>query len=38
MATVEPPLTIPQEELDALQEAIDRAARGTRDLKAAQCM
>ena len=29
-------MTIPQEELDALREAIDRAAKGLRDPKAAR--
>ena len=35
MATVERPAAIPQQDLDALQEAIDRAVRGIRDPEAA---
>ena len=31
MATAEKPAAIPQEDLDALQAAIDRAAKGVRD-------
>jgi hypothetical protein len=36
MATAEKPAAIPQEDLDALQEAIDRAAKGIRDPEAAR--
>ena len=36
MATAEKPEAISQEDLDALQEAIDRAVKGIRDPKAAR--
>ena len=36
MATAERPTTIPQEVLDALQEAITRAVKGIRDPEAAR--
>ena len=36
MATAEKPEAIPQEDLDALQEAIDRAVKGIRDSTAAR--
>ena len=36
MATAEEPATIPQADLDALQEAIDRAVKGVRDPEAAR--
>jgi hypothetical protein len=36
MATAEDPAAISQKDLDALQEAIDRAVRGIRDPKAAR--
>lgn len=36
MATAEKAAAIPQEDLDALQEAIDRAANGIRDPEAAR--
>jgi hypothetical protein len=36
MATAEKSATIPQEDLDALQEAIDRVVRGIRDPSAAR--
>jgi hypothetical protein len=36
MATAAQPAVIPQEDLDALQTAIDRAARGIRDPEAAR--
>jgi hypothetical protein len=36
MATAEKPAAIPQEDLDALQQAIDRAVKGIRDPDAAR--
>jgi hypothetical protein len=36
MATAEDPAAISQKDLDALQEAIDRAVKGIRDPKAAR--
>ena len=36
MAIAEKPAAIPQEDLDALQEAIDRVVQGIRDPNAAQ--
>jgi hypothetical protein len=36
MATAEKPAAIPQEDLVALQEAVDRAVKGIRDPKAAR--
>jgi hypothetical protein len=36
MAIAEKPEAIPQEDLDALQESIDRVVRGIRDPKAAR--
>jgi hypothetical protein len=36
MAITEEPAAIPQEDLDALQQAIDRAVRGIRDQNAAR--
>jgi hypothetical protein len=36
MATAEDPVNIPQADLDALQEAIDRAVKGIKDPEAAR--